>query len=125
MVISTSALQKCAIGAAMLLGATVIPHNVLAQEITLESLDGKVNLIGQLVEFSDGTYKIKTSFGDFDWNQGRCLRQYIIPARPGGVRRRGRSFAIATARSVLGDRKILLAGRHGSFMCADCTIARY
>ncbi|MEM9585212.1 MAG: phosphate ABC transporter substrate-binding/OmpA family protein [Pseudomonadota bacterium] len=67
MVISTSALQKSAIGAAMLLGATVIPHNVLAQEITLESLDGKVNLIGQLVEFSDGTYKIKTSFGDFEF----------------------------------------------------------
>ncbi len=65
MAISTSALKKNTLCAVTLIGASMLPYNVLAQDITLKSADGKVNLVGELVQFADGHYDIKTGFGEF------------------------------------------------------------
>lgn len=48
----------------VLLGAGLLPFNVLADEVTLKSSDGTVNLVGEFVDFSDGHYVIKTGLGD-------------------------------------------------------------
>lgn len=42
----------------------VVPHAVFAQDITLRSTDGTINVGGQFVDFSDDTFIIRTALGD-------------------------------------------------------------
>ena len=54
-------------GAALALitfAAGAVPMSVLADEITLKSADGTVNLVGEFVEFTDNNYVIRTGLGD-------------------------------------------------------------
>lgn len=55
--------QTIAFGAA-LLGATAIPAMTMAEQVTLKSADGTVNLVGEFVEFKDDNYVIRTELGD-------------------------------------------------------------
>jgi phosphate transport system substrate-binding protein len=47
-------------------GLAFTPMTVQAQDIALKSLDGRVNLFGQLVEFSGDHYVIRSSMGDLN-----------------------------------------------------------
>ncbi|MEM8536953.1 MAG: phosphate ABC transporter substrate-binding/OmpA family protein [Pseudomonadota bacterium] len=42
----------------------VVPNAVVAQDITLRSTDGTINVSGQFVDFADDTYIIQTALGD-------------------------------------------------------------
>ena len=46
--------------------ASVMPMHALAQEVTLKSADGAINISGQLLEHSDTSYKIKTALGELN-----------------------------------------------------------
>lgn len=56
---STSAL--CAM---LISGAILAPNMALADEVTLKSSDGTVNLVGDFVAFEDNTYVIRTALGE-------------------------------------------------------------
>ena len=45
-------------------GAAALPTNVLAENITLRSSDGTVNLTGEFLEFKDNAYVVRTPLGD-------------------------------------------------------------
>ena len=50
---------------AVALAATIaVPSATVAQEVTLKSADGTVNLVGDFVEFTDNNYVIRTGLGD-------------------------------------------------------------
>lgn len=49
---------------AILVGALSLPAPVLAESVRLTSPDGTVNLNGDLIDFSDGTYTVRTNLGD-------------------------------------------------------------
>lgn len=42
----------------------VIPTNVLAEDVTLKSADGTVNLTGEFIAFEDNSYLVRTPLGD-------------------------------------------------------------
>ncbi len=50
--------------AMVLVGATMLPTAVLADEVALKSADGTVNLVGDFVSFEDDHYVIRTALGD-------------------------------------------------------------
>ena len=45
-------------------GATGLPTNVFADEVTLKSADGTVNLTGEFIAFEDNSYTVRTPLGD-------------------------------------------------------------
>lgn len=47
-----------------IVGAAVVPTNVLADNITLKSADGTVNLTGEFLAFEDNSYMVRTPLGD-------------------------------------------------------------
>jgi len=49
---------------ALIAAAGMIPASVLADEVTLKSADGTVNLVGEFVEFKDDNYVIRTALGN-------------------------------------------------------------
>ncbi|MEL6522113.1 MAG: phosphate ABC transporter substrate-binding/OmpA family protein [Pseudomonadota bacterium] len=49
---------------AAILGCALLPTAVLADEVTLKSADGTVNLVGEFVEFKDDNYVIRTALGE-------------------------------------------------------------
>ena len=55
---------KHAVRAAVIFGAGMLPTNVLADEVTLKSADGTVNIVGDFVDFADDHYVIRTGLGD-------------------------------------------------------------
>jgi len=57
---SSTKTTRCAIA---IVGASLLPFNVMADELTLTSPDGTVNLVGELIEFSDNHYFINTAVG--------------------------------------------------------------
>ena len=56
--------NKSAARALVLVGAGMLPMSVLADEVTLKSADGTVNLVGEFIEFADDNYVIRTGLGD-------------------------------------------------------------
>ena len=57
-------MNKGAARALVLVGAGMFPMSVLADEVTLKSADGTVNLVGEFIEFADDNYVIRTGLGD-------------------------------------------------------------
>jgi len=55
---------KGATRALVMVGAGMLPMSVLAEEVTLKSADGTVNLVGEFIEFADDNYVIRTGLGD-------------------------------------------------------------
>lgn len=55
---------KHAVRAAVIFGAGMLPTNVLADEVTLKSADGTVNIVGDFVDFTDDHYVVRTGLGD-------------------------------------------------------------
>lgn len=47
-----------------ILGASVLPTNVMADTVTLKSADGTVNLTGEFIAFEDNSYMVRTPLGD-------------------------------------------------------------
>jgi len=45
-------------------GTAMLPTNVMAEDVTLRSSDGTVNLTGEFIEFADNAYVIRTQLGD-------------------------------------------------------------
>ena len=44
--------------------AVAIPTNVMAEDVTLKSADGTVNLTGEFIAFEDNSYMVRTPLGD-------------------------------------------------------------
>lgn len=57
-------IRKSAAVALVTFGAGMVPMSVLADEVTLKSADGTVNLVGEFIEFADDNYVIRTGLGD-------------------------------------------------------------
>lgn len=47
-----------------LLGSMMLPAAALAEQVTLKSSDGTINLVGEFIEFKDDNYIIRTALGD-------------------------------------------------------------
>lgn len=56
--------QRSTLAALTLSTALLAPAALLAQEVTLKSADGTVNLVGDFIEFTDNNYVIRTGLGD-------------------------------------------------------------
>ena len=52
------------VSAVALAASLLLPTTVAADEVTLKSADGTVNLVGEFIEFSNGNYVIRTELGD-------------------------------------------------------------
>ncbi len=55
---------KTSVAALALASGFVVPSTLTAQEVTLRSTDGTINLTGRFIDFSDDTYIIQTALGD-------------------------------------------------------------
>lgn len=64
MVFTTRTARRFATGAIISFAAGSIPMSVLADEVTLKSADGTVNLVGEFIDFKDDNYVIRTGLGD-------------------------------------------------------------
>lgn len=64
MVFNTRTARRFATGALISFTAGTIPMSVLADEVTLKSADGTVNLVGEFIDFVDDNYVIRTGLGD-------------------------------------------------------------
>ena len=53
-----------ALGALLLAGSFMVPVAAIADEVTLKSSDGTVNLVGDFVAFEENTYVIRTALGE-------------------------------------------------------------
>lgn len=47
-----------------IVGASLLPTNVMADTVTLKSADGTVNLTGEFISFEDNSYMVRTPLGD-------------------------------------------------------------
>lgn len=56
--------KRSTLAALTLSTALLAPAAMLAQEVTLKSADGTVNLVGDFIEFTDNNYVIRTGLGD-------------------------------------------------------------
>ncbi|SEW42180.1 phosphate ABC transporter substrate-binding protein, PhoT family [Cognatiyoonia koreensis] len=61
---SRANLKKRASIALVAFGAGILPMSVLADEVILKSADGTVNLVGEVIEFTNDNYIIRTGLGD-------------------------------------------------------------
>lgn len=57
-------IRNSAMKALVTVAAGLLPTAVLADEVTLKSADGTVNIVGEFVEFTDDNYVIRTGLGD-------------------------------------------------------------
>ncbi len=66
--------RQIAARALITFAAGALPMSVLADEVTLKSADGTVNLVGEFVDFVDDNYVIRTGLGDLRIaaNRVRC-----------------------------------------------------
>ena len=55
--------QRLMASSILAIAALSAPTLAVAQEITLVSHDGAINITGELVEFADGNYVIESAFG--------------------------------------------------------------
>ncbi|MEM8788518.1 MAG: phosphate ABC transporter substrate-binding/OmpA family protein [Pseudomonadota bacterium] len=60
-----------ALACAVAFAAQLAPQGVAAQEVQLISNDGSIDFKGELVDFSDGTYVLRTALGDFRLSAAR------------------------------------------------------
>ena len=56
-------IRKAAFGAGVFASAGLLPFAAMADEVTLKSADGTINLTGEFVEFSGEYYVIQTALG--------------------------------------------------------------
>ena len=56
--------RKSALHATAAAAVILLPHGGLASEVALKSADGTVNLVGELVDFKDDSYVIRTALGE-------------------------------------------------------------
>ena len=56
--------RKAVLGGATFLSAALLPTLSLADQVSLKSADGTVNIVGELVEFKDDNFIIRTELGD-------------------------------------------------------------
>lgn len=64
MTLFTKPIARKALCAIVIAGASLLPFNAMADEVTLKSSDGTVNLVGEFVDFQDDHYIIRTGLGD-------------------------------------------------------------
>ncbi len=55
---------KASVSAAAIAGTLMMPLAAVAEEVSLKSADGTVNLVGEFVDFKDDNYIIRTVLGD-------------------------------------------------------------
>lgn len=55
---------KTSAAAIALASGLLLPHMAQAQDVTLKSTDGTLNVAGQLLDFADDTYIVRTALGD-------------------------------------------------------------
>ena len=60
----TSHLKAGALCLLTLTGAAALPTNVMAENITLRSQDGTIDITGEFLEFSDNIYLVRTALGE-------------------------------------------------------------
>lgn len=56
--------RKTLLCGATILSAMLMPSMLTAEQVTLKSADGTVNLVGEFIEFKDDNYIIRTELGD-------------------------------------------------------------
>ena len=56
--------KKTAFVSTLATAAMAFPQALFAQEVSLKSADGTVNLVGELIEFKDDSYVIRTALGE-------------------------------------------------------------
>lgn len=56
--------RKTLLCGATILSAMLMPSMLTAEQVTLKSADGTVNLVGEFIEFKDDNYIIRTDLGD-------------------------------------------------------------
>jgi phosphate transport system substrate-binding protein len=64
MTIARNAIKRALLRTALLSGAALAPFAAQAEEVSLKSADGSVNMVGEFVEFVDNTYVIRTALGE-------------------------------------------------------------
>ncbi|MCU0828137.1 MAG: phosphate ABC transporter substrate-binding/OmpA family protein [Tabrizicola sp.] len=62
--IGRSSARRALLGAALWASTALVPLSAQAEEVSLKSSDGTVNLVGEFVEFVDNTYVIRTALGE-------------------------------------------------------------
>ena len=65
-------LKRSAASVALLAGL-MTPVAGMADEVTLRSTDGTINVTGELVEVKDGSYIIRTALGELGIAQSRVV----------------------------------------------------
>jgi phosphate transport system substrate-binding protein len=56
--------KQVALGATFAVGGVLLPLSGQAEEVTLKSADGTVNLVGEFIDFKDDSYVLRTALGD-------------------------------------------------------------
>jgi phosphate transport system substrate-binding protein len=64
MTIARNAIKRVLQSAALFSGVALVPLAAVAEEVSLKSSDGTVNMVGEFVEFVDNTYVIRTALGE-------------------------------------------------------------
>jgi phosphate transport system substrate-binding protein len=62
---------RAAAKVAVICGTILVPFSAMAEDVTLKSADGTVNLSGELLEFTDGNYVVRTDLGDLRISSSR------------------------------------------------------
>jgi len=111
--------RKRAVGALALLGATMLSSAAFAEQVTLKSADGTVNLVGEYVDFKDDNYIIRTALGDLRISAERVRCEG--PACP-DLAGTAADFTVAGSDTIgLGMMPLLMTGYAGS-MQADAEL---
>ena len=50
--------------AALLIAALIVPTGAAAAEVALKSYDGSTRIVGKLLAYGDGFYRVETALGD-------------------------------------------------------------
>ncbi len=112
----TNMWNSTAVGVLALVGGLTLSTSVAAQDVTLRSSDGTVNMSGAFVEFSDNTYVIATALGELRVSASRVnCEGAACPDLGGG----DASVTIGGSDTVgLGLMPLLLEGYSGSIGAA-------
>ena len=112
-------IKRSAVTALSLSTALLAPAALQAQEVTLKSADGTVNLVGDFIEFSDNNYVIRTGLGDLRISAARVRCEGAACPSVGGAEA---DVAIAGS-DVVGDgvMPLLLAG-YAANLGAESTV---
>lgn len=89
-----------------------LPGTLSAEEVTLKSSDGLINMSGELLAFEDGVYTLRTQLGDINLTASQVICEgTACPAAAGG----GSQINISGSDAVgLGLMPLLLEGYAGS-----------